>query len=122
MAKVGRPRKELTDEQIAQVETLAACLTQDQIADYFGISRRTFQDMIQRDDRISAHYKRGKAKAIEDIAGSLLMKARNGDTASAIFFLKTQAKWAEKQEIEHSGDMVFRVNLSAIEPNADNNA
>ena len=121
MAKVGRPRTELTEEQIAQVEALAACLTQDQIADYFGIGRGTFQEMLKRDDRISVLYKSGRSKAIQDIANSLLMKARNGDTASAIFFLKTQAKWAEKQEIEHSGDMVFRVNLSAIEPNADGN-
>ena len=40
---------ELTDEQRGEVETLAALLNQDQIADYLGISRSTFLDLRKRD-------------------------------------------------------------------------
>jgi len=99
---MGRKPKELTDEQTVQVEALAAYLTQDQIADYFGISDRTFREMMGRDPSISSAYKRGKAKAIGTVAQGLLQKARSGDTTSAIFYLKTQAGWRETNHIDHT--------------------
>ena len=49
----GRPRTELTPEQIREVETLAAVLNQQQIADYLGIPHRTFQAILERDDDLS---------------------------------------------------------------------
>ena len=98
----GRPRKTLTEDQRAQVEALAAYLSQDQIADYFGITRPTFAAMIERDADISLRYKRGKAKAIGAVAQGLLQKARGGDTASTIFYLKTQAGWRETNHIDHT--------------------
>ena len=100
------PRKatSLTDEQKAQVEALAAYLTQEQIADYLGISDRTFREIVGRDPDVSSAYKKGKAKAIGEVAQGLLQKAREGDTTSAIFYLKTQAGWRETQKLEHSTD------------------
>ena len=100
----GRPRKELTDEQRGELETLAALLSQDQIADYFGITRPTFAAMMERDADISLRYKRGKSKAIGSVARGLLQKARDGDTASAIFYLKTQAGWKETDRRIIGGD------------------
>lgn len=94
---------ELTEAQRAEVETLAALLNQEQIADYLGISRRTFIAIRERDPDVDARYKRGKAKAIAHVAQGLLQKARSGDTASSIFYLKTQAGWRETERIEHSG-------------------
>lgn len=99
----GRPLIELTDEQRAEVETLAAVLNAEQIADYFGVGRTTFFAIMERDPDISERYKRGKAKAIGSVAKSLITKAREGDTASMIFFLKTQAGWKETQVNELSG-------------------
>jgi len=90
----------LTPDQVIEVETLAALLNQEQIADYFGISRRTFQEIIGRDEEVAARYKRGKAKAIAHVANGLLQKARTGDTTSSIFYLKTQAGWREKTREE----------------------
>ena len=98
-----RPTKTLTDAQKAEVETLAAVLTTDQIADFFGIGRRTFWSMMARDDEIAARYKKGKARAIGAIAQGLIAKARGGDTASMIFYLKTQAGWRETTAVEVSG-------------------
>jgi len=92
---MGRNAKELTDDEKIQVEALAAYLSQEQMADYFGITRPTFAAMIERDPDIALRYKRGKAKAIGLVAQGLLQKARNGDTTSAIFYLKTQAGWRE---------------------------
>ncbi|AKO97007.1 hypothetical protein MALG_01835 [Marinovum algicola DG 898] len=100
---MARPPITLTEDQVREVETLAALLNQDQIADYLGISRTTFRAICDRDDEVCERYKRGKAKAIAHVANGLLQKARAGDTTSAIFYLKTQAGWREKSEVEHSG-------------------
>ena len=119
---MGRKPKELTEEQTVQVEALAAYLTQDQIADYFGISGRTFREMMGRDPSISSAYKRGKAKAIGSVAQGLLQKARAGDTASAIFYLKTQAGWRETSHIDHTTngkDMPGAITRTIIDPSAD---
>lgn len=99
---MGRTPICLSDAQKAEVETLAAVLTAEQVADYFGIGRRTFYSMMARDEEIAARYKKGKAKAIGAIAQGLINKARGGDTASMIFFLKTQAGWRETTQIEHT--------------------
>ena len=105
------PRKpiELTDEQRGEIETLAALLNQDQIADYLGISRTTFRAIMERDPEIAERYKRGKAKAIAHVAKGLLQKARSGDTVSSIFFLKTQAGWRETDRLEHAGGLTINV-------------
>ena len=109
---MGRKPKTLTTEQMAQVEALAAYLSQDQIADYFGTTRTTFAAMIERDEEISVRYKKGKAKAIGAVAHGLLQRARNGDTTSAIFYLKTQAGWRETNVIDHqSSDGSMKPNL-----------
>lgn len=99
---MGRPPITLSDAQTLEVETLAALLNQDQIADYFGICRNTFRAICERDPEVGARYKRGKAKAIAHVANGLLQKARSGDTTSSIFYLKTQAGWRETAELRHS--------------------
>jgi hypothetical protein len=106
---MARPTKTLTDEQKVEVETLAALLSQDQIADYFGIVRNTFRAICERDPEVNERYKRGKAKAIAHVARGLLMKARNGDTTSSIFYLKTQAGWRETERHEHAGGLTINV-------------
>tara|TARA_R110002020_G_scaffold46027_5_gene131268 strand:+ start:7434 stop:7811 length:378 start_codon:yes stop_codon:yes gene_type:complete len=99
--KVGRPPTVLNDEEIEQVEALGAGLSIEQIADYFGISKVTFYAIMERQPEVSLRYKRGKAKAIGSVSRGLLQKALDGDTASAIFYLKTQAGWKETQKIDH---------------------
>jgi hypothetical protein len=58
-------------------------------------------------------YKKGKSRAIADIAGSLISKARDGDTASAIFYLKTQAGWREvsRDEVENGNSEITGIRL-----------
>lgn len=97
---MGRHPIDLTEAQKAEVETLAAVLSAEQIADYFGIGRTTFFAMIRRDGEIAERCKRGKARAIGAIAQSLITKARAGDTASMIFYLKTQAGWRETLRVD----------------------
>ena len=92
----------LSDDEMIQVEALAAVLTTEQLADYLGIARRTFYDILERQPDVSAHYKRGKAKAVGNIAKNLVQKAQNGDTASMIFYLKTQAGWRETVQVDNT--------------------
>ena len=100
---MGRPARRLTPAQVAEVETLAAVLSAEQMADYFGIGRTTFFALMQREAGIAERYKKGRARAIGAIAQSLIAKARGGDTTSMIFYLKTQGGWRETALVEHAG-------------------
>jgi len=100
----GRPKVTLSDEQVAQVEALASIMSLEMIADFLGISKVTFYAIMERQPEVSLRYKRGKANAIGSVAKSLLAKARSGDTASMIFYLKTQAGWRETQNMNHTSD------------------
>jgi transcriptional regulator with XRE-family HTH domain len=93
----------LTSDERVQLEALAQYLTQDQIADYLGISRPTLAAILDRDEEAALRYKRGKARAIGAVASNLIDKARKGDTACMIFFLKTQAGWRETNRTEITG-------------------
>jgi hypothetical protein len=99
---MARPRKTLTDDQVAQVEKLAAVLNQEQIADVLGIHDATLRRRMKDDPRVLRAYKKGRASAASKIAASLLQKALAGDTTSAIFYLKTQCGWRESKETDTS--------------------
>jgi len=102
-----------TDEQRAELKTLGAVLTQQQLADYFGFDKDTLQQIFKRDSEALLMYKKGRSKAIADIAGSLISKARDGDTTSIIFYLKTQAGWREisRDEAENNNTQVTGIRL-----------
>ena len=89
---------ELTDDQVIEVRALAGYLNTQQISDYFGFSKDTFQEICKRDERVLRMYKAGCAEIIKDIAGSLISKARDGDTSCQIFYLKTKAGWKEAKD------------------------
>lgn len=113
--KGGRPEKTLDDDQMRQLETLAAALSIEQISEYFGMSKVTFYKIMERDQDVNERYKRGKAKAIAGVAGNLINQARNGNVAAAIFYLKTQAGWKETVTQEISGPDGKPIQVSRIE-------
>lgn len=100
---MARPQKKLDEKQVAQVEALAAYLSAEQIADYFKIARNTFAAICDRQPEVFEQYKKGRANAIGNIAKSLIKQAQDGNTTAAIFYLKTQAGWVDRQSVEHSG-------------------
>ena len=112
---MARPQKEITNEEKAQVEALAAFLSAEQIADYLGVSRTTFYAMMDRDDDISERYKRGRAKAVGSVAQGLLKEARNGNLGAMIFYLKTQAGWRETSNVEIAGSGGGALQVQMIE-------
>lgn len=101
--KGGRPKTELTAKQAGQVEALASVLNIQQIADYFGISEKTFDRILERDPNVLSLYKKGRQKAVKDVGKGLLQKAKEGNIVAQMFYLKTQAGWKETQAFEHSG-------------------
>lgn len=96
----------LTEQELTKVEALASVLTTEQIADYFGISRTTFYEIRDRQPEVSEHYKKGRAKAVGNIAQSLLKKAQEGDNAAMMFYLKTQAGWKETSHVQQETKQV----------------
>jgi len=94
-----RPRIDLTDDQVVQVEKLAAVLTQEQIADFLGISERTLRNRIKDDERVLAAYARGRARAIHGVATNLVQQAEEGNVNAAKFYLETQAGWRPSLDI-----------------------
>jgi hypothetical protein len=97
---MARPRKELTEEHIAQVRKLAAVLTMEQIADFLGISEQTLRRRMMEDPAVLEAYKKGKGEALAGVATNLIQQAREGNTTAAIFYLKTQGGWREKQDLD----------------------
>lgn len=93
----GRQPTVFDEAQIAQVEALASVLTKGQMADYFGITEKTFREVEKRQPDVSTAYKRGKGKAIAGVGSNLIAQARKGNVSAAIFYLKTQAGWKEDQ-------------------------
>jgi hypothetical protein len=101
---MGRPRKELTGEQVEQVEKMAGHgLTLDQIADCLNIGERTLERRFSEDTVVLAAYKRGKAVAINAVAKTVYQKAVAGEGAFPFFYLKTQAGWRETNRMEVTG-------------------
>ena len=103
-ANVGRPKIEFSDEQVEQIEKLAAVLSQEQIADFFGIHDETLRARIKEDEDIHRAYTRGRAKAVAGIAGGVIRAAQEGDMRAAQFYLQTQAGWSKKTQLEHTGE------------------
>ena len=91
----------LTAEEIVQVEALASVLSTEQIADYRGIGRTTFYAVMERQPEVLGRYKKGRARAVGSVGQGLIKKAMSGDTASAIFYLKTQGGWQEKPTLKN---------------------
>jgi len=95
----GRPLVVFDYEQIKQVEKLASVLSKGQMADYFSISETTLREIESRQPEVSDAYKKGKAKAIGNVASNLITQAQTGNVAAAIFYLKTQAGWKEDKAV-----------------------
>jgi len=99
----GPPAIVLSEEDVKRVEKMAAVLTQDQIADYFGFTAKTLRNIMKRQPEVRTAYNRGKALAVMDVANNLVIKALEGDINAAKFYLSHQAGWSEKTKTEITG-------------------
>tara|TARA_Y100001973_G_C5159100_1_gene312501 strand:+ start:26 stop:367 length:342 start_codon:yes stop_codon:yes gene_type:complete len=97
-AVVGRPPHQPTQEKETMVRTLAAVgVTHEDIATKLDISA----------DTLTKYYKKqlsdGRIDANAQIARGLFDQAKNGNTAAAMFWLKTRAGWKETNINEITG-------------------
>src|SRR5690625_2528405 len=81
--------------ELVQLHTMVGT-RQEAIASIIGIDPKTLRK----------HYRdeldQSKAKANATIGGALFNKAKSGDTAAMIFWMKTQAGWRETTAIDNS--------------------
>lgn len=98
-----------TQRQTVQMHTMVGT-TQADVAQILGIDEKTLRKHYRDELDLS------KAKANATIGGALFNKAKGGDTTAMIFWMKTQAGWREKQELEVTGDVgrVERVEISIV--------
>jgi hypothetical protein len=94
---MSRNSYEPTTESRKLVQVHATIGTQQAvIADILGIDAKTLRK----------HYReeldQSMAQANAQIGGALFSKAKGGDTAAMIFWMKTRAGWREKQEVDHT--------------------
>ena len=83
--------------QTVQMHTIVGT-TQADIARVLGIDEKTLRKYY-RDELDLA-----KAKANATIGGALFNRAKSGDTSAMIFWMKTQAGWREKTDINHTSE------------------
>ena len=98
MTKMGRPPYEPTEEGRKLARTLSAVgIPFEDIAAKLEISADTLVKYYKAD--LDA----GRIDANAAIGQTLFQQAKNGNTAAAIFWLKTRARWKETHAVEHSG-------------------
>lgn len=116
MGKRGPAPWEPTDEEVAKIRLYAGLgSTQEQIATLIGKS----VDTLVKNQRTAAALKTGRAETLAKVAGSLVRKALAGDTASAIFYLKTQGGWKETSVQEHTGKDGGAILVEQVAADAD---
>ena len=96
----GRPEFEPTDAERKQVEALSGYgLPIEQIA----VLVRNGIDTDTLRKHFSTELVSGKAKANGQVGKTLFQKVMAGDTTAAIWWSKTQMRWAETQKHELTG-------------------
>ena len=83
--------------QTVQLHTMVGT-TQADIARVLDIDEKTLRKYYRNELDLA------KAKANATIGGALFNRAKSGDTSAMIFWMKTQAGWREKTDINHTSE------------------
>jgi len=95
MSTLGRPIKELTEEEYAIVERASGVMNKDKIAWLLGISPNTLREIEGRDGgKLSELLSNGQASKELHVIENLLKHTKRS-TEACKFFLKSQAGWRE---------------------------
>lgn len=93
--KPGKPAHVPTPESRKQVAAMISFgIPQEEVCKVIGVSVKTLYKYYREEIDTAA------AKANAKVASMLYTKCMKEDTASIIFWLKTRAKWAEKNEVD----------------------
>ena len=95
----GRPKWKPNYEE---VEKLYAQMCTDQdIADWFGVSRKTVERHNQNDEKFQSAKTKGMAHAKISIRGEQFKVAKKGNVSMLIWLGKQYLGQKEKQEVDH---------------------
>jgi len=113
---VVRPRFEITDEVLLNVENLMTKgLTKEQASGMLGVSLSTFMLHQSENSEFSDAIKRGQARGIDAVTNALFEKATiDRDNTAMIFFLKNRAGWVDKQEVATTVEQKHVIDLTRI--------
>ena len=113
---VGRPKFEITDEVLLNVENLMTKgLTKEQASGMLGVSLSTFMLHQSENSEFSDAIKRGQARGIDAVTNALFEKATiDRDNTAMIFFLKNRAGWVDKQEVATTVEQKHVIDLTRI--------
>ncbi|WP_019502275.1 hypothetical protein [Pseudanabaena sp. PCC 6802] len=110
MPKAGSATKKIINDlpskpreiRLSELQRLASLgFTLSQIALVIGISDRTLDNYLQKDERIRGAWESGKAIAEVKLAQLAFDTAMEGDTTMIIFLCKTQLGWRERNHDAH---------------------
>lgn len=104
-SKPGRKKINFTDEDLANIERWSGDgLSEAQIATLLGCSLSTIARKKREKGRFDTALKKGKTRAVQQVANQVFQNAMSGKETSAIFFLKNRDpdNWADRQEVQHN--------------------
>ena len=112
MPRKTKPPHEPTKQlrELVKMHTMVGT-RQEVVADIIGIDPKTLRKYYRKElDQASA-------QANAQIGGALFNKAVKGDTAAAIFWLKTKAGFRETQHIDHTtnGEPITKIERVVID-------
>lgn len=107
--KRGRPRHLILATTQTDVYELSKVGTRhEDIAVLLGFSEDTLTKYYRKE------LDKGRIEANAAVAGTLYEKAKQGDTASMMFWLKTRAGWSEKNTTELTGEGGAPINIKVV--------
>lgn len=102
---MARPKPELTEDQMRQLETMAGYgLTVDKMAAILGFSKKTLERIMADNPAVSDAIEKGRSTAESAITKTAYEMAKSGKVpAMTMFWLKCRARWREVHSVELSG-------------------
>lgn len=99
----GRPPRTLDDKALERIREMRACgVSVEDCAAIEKIALATLYKLARPE------LEAGKAEGIKIATGQLMKSIKQGNVASIIFFLKTQAGWREVQRIESVAEVTHK--------------
>lgn len=86
-----------SSKDMHQVESLAAGMSIEQVAHFFGIGKTTFYEVAKRQPELLERYKQGKAKRIAQYVSIVHDKILEGNIDLLKLYLRTQEGWMENR-------------------------
>ena len=115
---VGRPKFEITDEVLKEVEKMAGQgLTVKQIAACLGVSPSTFYLHQTENSEFSDTIKKGQAVGIQKVTNALFQNATvEKDNVAIIYYLNNRDRenWSNKHEVTATVETNHVIDLTRI--------